>query len=182
VLKVDGSIMSNTFVNSGTLAGTGAVHGNVTNNRGMVSPGDALGTLTVNSYTQMSHGILLIYIAGQNTGQSSVLDVLGNANLNGILHPVLQNGFISTVGQSFTFMNYTALTGAFSSIQGRSFNHGREHWSVTYQPTYAVLTAEAGPANVPDQGSTFLLLTLGLLGLVTYRRQLVRGQPRVLWA
>jgi hypothetical protein len=29
---------------------------------------------------------------------------------------------------------------------------------------------------VPDQGSTFLLLTLGLLGLVTYRRQLVRKQ------
>jgi hypothetical protein len=34
-----------------------------------------------------------------------------------------------------------------------------------------------GTAPVPDQGSTFLLLTLGLLGLVTYRRQLLRGQP-----
>jgi len=31
--------------------------------------------------------------------------------------------------------------------------------------------------HVPDQGSTFLLLTLGLLGLVTYRQQLLRGQP-----
>jgi hypothetical protein len=31
-------------------------------------------------------------------------------------------------------------------------------------------------ALVPDQGSTFLLLTLGLLGLVTYHRQLLRKQ------
>ena len=41
VLKVDGSITSNTVVNRhGTLAGTGTVIGNVTNNRGgTVSPG-----------------------------------------------------------------------------------------------------------------------------------------------
>jgi autotransporter-associated beta strand protein len=55
VLKVDGSITSNTFVNhGGTLAGTGTVNGNVTNNKGgEVSPGNALGTLTVNgNYTQ----------------------------------------------------------------------------------------------------------------------------------
>ena len=32
--------------------------------------------------------------------------------------------------------------------------------------------------TVPDQGSTFLLLTLGLLGLVACRRQLLRRQPR----
>jgi len=53
VLQVDGLITSNTFVNhGGTLAGTGTVDGNVTNRfRGTVSPGNPLGTLTVNSYT-----------------------------------------------------------------------------------------------------------------------------------
>src|SRR6185295_10591272 len=102
-----------------------------------------------------------------------VLDVLGNANLDGLLHPVLLNGFIPTVGESFTFMNYGSLFGAFSTIKDLNFDD--MHWSVTYQPTYAVLTAEAGRA-VPDLGSTLLLLTLGLLGLVTYRRQLLRGQ------
>jgi VPDSG-CTERM motif/PEP-CTERM motif len=30
--------------------------------------------------------------------------------------------------------------------------------------------------HVPDPGSTFLLLMLGLLGLVTYWRQLLRGR------
>src|SRR6266567_5039695 len=47
VLKIDGSINSNTFVHhTGTLAGTGTVHGNITNG-GTVSPGDPVGTWTV---------------------------------------------------------------------------------------------------------------------------------------
>jgi autotransporter-associated beta strand protein len=176
VLQVDGSITSNTFVDpsgsnhSATLAGTGTIHGSVTNN-GTVSPGDAPGTLTVNSYTQMSGSTLLIDIAGPNAGQFSVLDVLGTANLNGRLDPVLQNGFVPTVGESFTFMDYESVLGAFASIQNLNFNNNTEHWAITYQPTFAVLTAEAGRANVPDQGSTFLLLTLSLLGLATYRQK-----------
>jgi autotransporter-associated beta strand protein len=175
VLKVDGSITSNTFVNhGGTLAGTGTINGDVTNNGGTVSPGDAPGSLTVASYTQASGGTLLIDIAGANSGQFSVLDVLGNANLDGFLHPVLLNGFIPTVGESFTFLAYGSLFGAFSTIKDLNFDD--MHWSVTYQPTYAVLTAEAGRA-VPDQCSTLLLLMSALLGLVTYRRQLLRTQP-----
>jgi autotransporter-associated beta strand protein len=176
VLQVDGSITSNTFVDpsgknhSATLAGTGTIHGSVTNN-GTVSPGDAPGTLTVNSYTQMSRGTLLIDIAGPNAGQFSVLDVLGTANLNGRLDPVLQNGFVPMVGESFKFMDYESVLGAFSSIQNLNFNNNTEHWAITYQSTFGVLTAEAGRANVPDQGSTFLLLMLSLLGLATYRQK-----------
>jgi autotransporter-associated beta strand protein len=176
VLQVDGSITSNTFVgpsgsnHSATLTGTGTIHGSVTNN-GTVSPGDGPGTLTVNSYTQMSGSTLLIDIAGPNAGQFSVLDVLGTANLNGCLDPVLQNGFVPTVGESFTFMDYESVLGAFASIQNLNFNNNTEHWAITYQPTFGVLTAEAGRANVPDQGSTFLLLTLSLLGLATYRQK-----------
>jgi autotransporter-associated beta strand protein len=164
VLKVDGSITSNTFVNhGGTLAGTGTVGGNVTN-AGVVSPGDAPGTLTVNgNYAQASNGTLLIDIGGSNNGQFSVLDVLGNANLDGFLHPVLLNGFTPTIGESFTFLDYASLTGAFSSIQNQVFDNGMERWVVTYQATDAVLTATR---NVPDLGSTLLLLTLSLLGLV----------------
>jgi len=179
VLKVDGSITSNTFVNrSGTLAGTGTIIGDVTNNYGgTVSPGDAPGTLTVNNYMQMSGGTLLIDIAGLNAGQFSVLNVLGNADLqpNALLNPVLLNGFVPAIGDSFTFMNYTSLIGEFF-IYDRNFNGGLEHWSVSYQPTYAILTAEAGRVSVPDRASTLLLLTLGLLGLVTSRRFLLRKQ------
>jgi autotransporter-associated beta strand protein len=175
VLEVDGSIASNTFVNRrGTLAGTGTINGNVTNNR-RVSPGSAAspGMLTVtDNYTQAQYATLMIQLAGTNTRQFSVLNVLGAANLNGTLRPVLLNGFIPAVGDSFAFLNYASLTGEFSTIANLNFDN--MHWEITYGGTRAILTAEAG--HVPDQGSTFLLLMSGLLGLVTYRRQLLRGQ------
>jgi autotransporter-associated beta strand protein len=182
VLQVDRSITSNTFVNSSSrLAGTGTVYGNVTNNRGgKVSPGEALGVpgmlTVVHNYTQAQYATLMIQIAGTNTGDFSVLNVLGAANLNGNLAPVLLNGFVPTIGDSLTFLNYASFTGVFSQIQNQVFNHGTEQWSVIYQNTNAILTVESH-TPIPDAGSTFLLLTLGLLGLVTYRRQLLRGQP-----
>jgi len=178
VLQVDGSITSNTFVNHrSTLAGTGTINGNATNNDfGTVRPGGALGTpgmLTIaGNYTQTQYATLMIQIAGMSPDQFSVLNVLGNANLNGVLDPVLLNGFVPSIGDSFVFLNYASLTGGFSRIRNQVFDDGMLQWSVTYQNTYAILTV--GPNTIPDHGSTFLLLTLGLLGLVTYRRRLIR--------
>jgi autotransporter-associated beta strand protein len=184
VLQVDGSITSNTYVNaSGTLAGTGTVYRNVRDTAGgTVSPGHALGTLSISgNYTQTSHGTLLINIAGTSTGQFSVLDVNGFASLIGayeILDPALLNGFAPTIGDSFTFLNYTSLNGTFF-ISDANIDNLNAHWEITYRPSSAILTVAPGNVPIipiPDQGSTFLLLTLGLLGLVTYRRQLLRGQ------
>jgi hypothetical protein len=176
---VDGSITSNTFVNhGGTLAGTGTINGNVSNN-GRVSPGSAgaLGMLTVvGNYTQTQYATLMIQIAGTSAGDFSVLNVLGSANLNGNLAPVLLNGFVPAIGDSFIFLNYGSLTGEFSQILNQVFNHGTAQWSIIYQNNNAILRVEPHTPGVPDQGSTFLLLVLGLLGLVTYRRQLLRGQ------
>ena len=101
----------------------------------------------------MSGSTLLIDIAGPNTGQFSVLDVLGNAtiNPNGLLDPVLQNGFVPMVGESFTFMNYSALTGTFF-IFDRNIDDTMEHWEVTYQSNVAILTVAPGNVPVPDRG------------------------------
>jgi autotransporter-associated beta strand protein len=180
VLQVDGSINSNTSVHGrGTLAGTGIINGNVTN-YGSVSPGalGAPGMLTVvHNYTQAQYATLMIQIAGTNTGDFSLLNVLGNANLNGFLDPVLLNGFVPTIGDSFVFLKYASLTGGGFQILNPVFNHGTEQWSVIYFRNRAILTVEQHAPGVPDQGSTFLLLTLGLLGVVTYQRQLLRGQP-----
>jgi autotransporter-associated beta strand protein len=176
VLNVAGSINSNTTVHHpGMLAGTGTVHGNVTN-RGTVSPGDPVGTFTVNNYTQVQYAHLMIQIAGANAGQFGVLDVLGTANLSGHLDPALLDGFVPTIGDSFTFLNAGALNGTLF-IFNRNIDNEPLHWVVNYFPTYAFLTVAPGNAPIPDLGSTFLLLTLGLLGLVTFRRQLLRGQP-----
>src|SRR5205823_5588627 len=142
-------------------------------------PGDGPGTLTVSSYTQMSGSTLLIDIAGPNSGQFGVLDVLGNADINpnGFLLPVLENGFVPTIGESFAFMDYSALTGTFS-IRNRNIDNVMEHWDVTYQSNNAILTVAPGNVSIPDYGSTSLLLMLGLLGLVAYR-QLLASPPMV---
>jgi autotransporter-associated beta strand protein len=178
VLQIDGSITSNTFVRGGgTLAGAGAINGNVTNN-GKVSPGSAgaPGMLTVvHNYTQAQYAHLMIQIAGASAGQFSVLDILGTANLSGRLDPVLLNGFTPTIGQSFTFLNYAAVNGTLS-ILNPNIDNLPEHWVIGYFPTYANLTVVAGNVPIPDQGSTFLFLTFGLLGLMTFQRQLVRKQ------
>jgi autotransporter-associated beta strand protein len=165
-LKVDGTVTNDTLVHqAGTLAGTGVVSGNVTN-RGTVSPGDALGALTVNSYAQIGNGNLLINIAGPSPGQFGVLNVLGTANLSGLLNPVLLNGFIPSIGDEFTFLNYSSFSGTLK-IRHPAFDNNMERWVVTYQANDAVLTATK---NVPDHGSTFLLLTLGLFGLGVSKR------------
>jgi autotransporter-associated beta strand protein len=144
VLKIDGSITSNTFVRHHIkLGGTGTINANLTNVRGTVSPGGPgmPGVLTVvHDYTQQEFATLMIQIAGTSAGDFSVLNVLGNANLNGYLDPVLLNGFVPTIGDSFTFLNYGSLTGEFSQIQHQVFNHGMLQWSVRYQNTFAILT------------------------------------------
>ena len=157
VLQVDGSISSNTFVNrGGVLAGSGTVNGNVTNNNfATVSPGGALGVpgmLTVgNNYLQTQRATLVIQIGGANAGQFSLLNVQGNASLNGFLDPVLVNGFVPAIGQSFTFMNYASFTGFFPRIQNLVFDHGRKRWSVAYNETSAVLTVVGnGPSSRPQ--------------------------------
>jgi autotransporter-associated beta strand protein len=145
-LQVDGSITSDTFVNrGGRLAGTGTINGNVTNgHKGTVSPGGTLGmpgTLTVsNNYTQMPSATFLIQIGGADASQISVLDVHGNANLKGSLNPMLVNGFVPEVGQTFQFMNYASFTGFFSHIVNHVFDHGKKRWAVAYDPTGAVLS------------------------------------------
>ena len=126
----------------------------------------------IGNYAQAQFATLMIQIASPD--QFSALNVLGDANLNGFLDPVLLNGFVPTIGQTFTFLDDAGLTGSFSWIQNQLFNNRTEQWNVVYQPNEAVLTV--GPNTIPDQGSTLLLLTLGLLGLVTYRRQLLRRQ------
>jgi hypothetical protein len=88
----------------------------------------------------------------------------------GFWNPVLLNGFVPTIGESFTFLDYGAVTGSLF-IFDRNIDNAAEHWDVTYQSNDAILTVARGNVPVPDNGSTFLLLTLSLLGLVTYRQK-----------
>jgi hypothetical protein len=107
------------------------------------SPGDPLGlpgVLTVSgNYMQTPSATLAVQIGGTDPDQFSVLNVVGNANLNGSLDPELVNGFVPAIGQSFTILGYGPVTGSFSRIQDKVFDNGRKRWSLVYQPTGATL-------------------------------------------
>jgi autotransporter-associated beta strand protein len=166
VLQVDGSIASNTVVfRPGTLTGTGIIHGDVTN-RGILSPGNPVGTLTVDNFTR-NYRELMIQIANNN--EFGVLNVLGTANLSGRLDAVLLNGFVPELGDSFTFLTAGSLNGTLFMFN-RNIDNLALHWDISYFPTFAVLTVAAGNVPVPDYGSTLLLLVVSLFGLLMCRR------------
>jgi hypothetical protein len=51
-----------------------------------------------------------------------------------------------------------------------------EHWEISFFATYATLTVAAGNVSVPAQALTFVLLTLGLLGLLLFQRRVLPKQ------
>jgi autotransporter-associated beta strand protein len=82
-LAIDGNITSSVTVgSSGNLGGSGAITGDVVNN-GIVSPGNSIGTLTINgSYTGTASSSL--QIEANAAGQSDLLKVVGGtATLGG---------------------------------------------------------------------------------------------------
>jgi autotransporter-associated beta strand protein len=185
VLKVTGSITSNTFVNpSGTLAGTGTINGSVTNSGGIVSPGDAPGTLTVNgNYTQSNGGVLNIQIASPTLFSQLILrghatipppvigrpfgaPVMTGSNL--ILDFI--NGFAPTIGETFDFLSAAGGVSAtfFTNVTIEGLQPG---FMYTVSPTGAgdfTLTAlNNGVSSVPEPGFFSLLLT-GLLGCALF--------------
>jgi len=91
----------------------------------------------------------------------------GNGNLDISLH---NKRFHDILGVTGSIEGDGSIFGAFR-FQNPVFDNGMERWVVSYGATDAVLTATA---NTPDEASTLLLLMVGFLGLVTYRRRSAR--------
>ncbi len=105
-LFVNGSTASaNTFVNVlGLLGGTGTIGGNVFN-RGIVAPGNSVGTLTVTgNYVQASTGRLDIQVDGRTPKSIDRLVVGGTASLDGTLRITNINGTKLKRGDKLTFL------------------------------------------------------------------------------
>ena len=177
--RVDGTLTpgSGEFaLAGGVLTGSGAVAGEVTNTGGVVDPGDGIGTLHALAYTQGAAGTLEIDISGASS--FDVLDVAGAVNLSGLLDPVLKDGFTPTIGETFTFLDYTSRSGVFSGIENDVFDGGRYMWDVTYNATDAVLTLERGPSiSAAPEPSSWMLMLMGVGGLGAALRRSKR-KPR----
>ena len=115
-LEVDGTLNTNGGVltlNGGTLTGTGTVTGDIDNEGGTISPGDAPGTLTdTGNYTQDTAGDLSMIVNGVASGEYSVFSVSGNLTLGGTLTIVPGASFGSGAsGADVPFLTYGGTIG-----------------------------------------------------------------------
>ena len=128
-------------VSGGVLGGGGRVSGNLTNaSGGTVAPGASAGVLTVQgNYVQQSGSTLAIEIGGLSEGQTyDVLNVTGSMTLNGgTLNVSLIDGFMPAAGNSFDILDFTSLTGGFTSLvlQG-----GAGSWNTSQLLTTGTIT------------------------------------------
>jgi hypothetical protein len=107
--------------NLGNVVGTGAINGTVNNVGGFVSPGLSPGVLAFDDYVQGPEGTLELEISGLAAGaQHDVLQVAGDANIDGTVLVRFINGFAPRQGQQFEFLTFGGavdLTAASFEIQ-----------------------------------------------------------------
>ncbi len=147
--RVDGTLSasSGTTIQGGNVFGKGTLVSTVASSGSMIAGDTATspGKLSMSTYTQTSGGLLNIPIGGLNVGtQYGQLAVANGASLNGSLSVKLINGFVPVIGDTFTILTASAVTGQFATVNGLSINSS-EHFAVTYGGTSVTLTVEAGP-------------------------------------
>jgi hypothetical protein len=146
---VDGVLTANggVKIQAGKLFGKGTIAASVVSS-GSVTAGDSLtkaGKLSPSTYTQNATGSLNIQIGGLTAGtQYSQLAVANGAKLNGTLNIKLINSFVPAIGNTFTIVTGSAVSGTFATVNGLSINSG-EHFTIAYNPTNVTLTVVSGP-------------------------------------
>ena len=120
-----------TFTNAGLVesTGTGALQLSTTvDNSGTIFVGGSPTPGTVNvtgTYTQESTGAYDAVLGGTTAStQYSVLTVNNSATLNGPLNLIFANGFVPSVGNSFTILTASSISGGFSSINSPAVPSG----------------------------------------------------------
>ena len=105
--------------NGGTLTGTGTITGNV-NNSGTISPGNSIGTLTINGdLTLNSSSVLEIEISNTGTAGTNydLINVLGSGNFDGSIDLVRLTPWVPAVSDSFDVIDcLTGCGGTFTTI------------------------------------------------------------------
>jgi hypothetical protein len=159
----------------GVLTGTGTIVGSVDNTGGVIRPGDAPGTLTIdNAYTQGSAGILMIDLGGTAPGSYSVLDVGGLATLDGTVEFTLVDGFTPQAGDVFSYLLSGSLAGDFTHTEFTNWSCPQDD-SCTSGPNGSLDIAVQTASSVPEP-SPLALLALGTLGMLSQRKR--RSPPK----
>jgi hypothetical protein len=170
-MTVNGQVIqTGVTINGGTLGGSGTVRSNVNNIGGTVGPGNSPGTLTVDgNFTQGPGGTLAIEIDA--LAAFDVLDITGNASLDGTLDLQVAAACAATAvaGDSFTILEWTSFSGAFSTVTGLNFAAGK-FFSLDYGATGLTLTVNDESVVAASEPGMIALFGLGLAGLAGLRR------------
>jgi hypothetical protein len=145
---VDGTLTDSLYgveIQGGKLFGAGTITAAVTSS-GSVTAGDALtkaGVLSPSAYTQNANGSLNIQIGGTTVGtQYSQLTVGNGVSLNGTLNVKLINSFVPTIGDTFTILTGSVITGKFTTVNLPTLSGA--HFVVNYNSANVTLTVVSG--------------------------------------
>lgn len=140
------------IISSGaTLGGTGTIEGNVLN-RGTLSPGNSIGTLTIaGDYQQTSTSSLDIEIASPSSFDRLV--VSGRATLAGTLQIIPYGGNPLDYGQKYEFLQAGSISGSFDTINAPNGFRGRFLSSGTTGTLLIAPESYTQAANTPNQRS-----------------------------
>jgi len=149
-------------INDGTMTGGGTASGAMFNTGGIVAPGPTgvatIGTLNVaGSYTQGTEGIFDVELGANG---NDLLAVTGSAAVAGKLVVHFANGFQPAVGESFTILTASSVSGIFKCVSSDALPAGA--LLVTYLPTSIKVTVVAGSTNPADLTGDGIVSSLDL--------------------
>lgn len=131
------------FFGKGTVAAAFSSTGS-----GVLTVGDSVnspGVLSVASFSQGATGVTDVSIGGRSVGtQYSQLASSNGVSLGGILTVKRIKGFVPAIGNTFTIITGSAITGQFATVNGLSINSS-EHFQINYTGTAVTLTVMSGP-------------------------------------
>jgi len=142
-------------IQGGTIDGNGTLTANVNNSGGAAAPGLSPGLINeAGAYAQGASGAFHVEIGGLTAGtQYDRYAISGTATLNGSLNISLINGYVPSLGDSFTIMTFASHSGDFSSMTGQSIGNGTM-FQRTVSPTNVVLTVILAPSPTPTLTGT----------------------------
>lgn len=149
-VTVDGTLTAPAgyTMTGGKLFGTGKINATFSSTgKGVVTVGDSVkttGILSPSTFSQDATGVLDMQIGGHTAGtQYSQLAVGNGVSLSGILNLKRINSFLPKIGDSFTLITGSAITGTFTTVNGTAINSA-EHFQINYSGT-AVTATVVGP-------------------------------------
>ena len=139
------------FSGAGTVEGTGTVEGAQVTNGGTFSAGFSPGILHVNGpYTQAAGGHLEVEVAGPLPGTGfDRLELTGAATLGGTLDISTIAPFAPALGNTFTILTASSVTGTFDNVTGTTLPGGLQY-IVEYGVDYARLVVATNSISIGD--------------------------------